>query len=345
MATLCLSMIVKNEEKLIRKCLESVKPYIDYWIIGIDVDSTDATEEIIHEVLHDIPGELHHDEWKGFGYNRTICIRRAASKADYVLRCDADFILEVEDEEFKSKLVGDSYLVDINGDYLLDVLHKSDLNWYYKGRTHECADSDSINADVICLEGIRYTTTYDGWNRAIKWERDLELLKLDLEDNPLDSRTNFYLGQTYDETGNYELAVEHFKTCAQYTHSPEEGYVALIRIARITQSSADYFQAIDYRPQRHEAYVELSKKYIEEHRYLMGYIISKIGIEIGRCEDTLFYQWDKENWILYDINSFSCWHVGKKEEGKNHLKYLLEGDIVPLSERERLENNLKTYDN
>ena len=38
-------------------------------------------------------------------------------------------------------------------------------------------------------------------------------------------------------------------------------------------------------------------------------------------------------------------HVGKKEEGKNHLKYLLEGDIIPIAERERLENNLKTYDN
>ena len=68
MVSLCLSMIVKNEEHLIRKCLESVKPHIDYWIIGIDVDSTDATEEIINEVLSDIPGELHHDEWKGFGY-------------------------------------------------------------------------------------------------------------------------------------------------------------------------------------------------------------------------------------------------------------------------------------
>ena len=344
MATLCLSMIVKNEEKLIRKCLESVKPYIDYWIIGIDVDSTDATEEIIYEVLNDIPGELHHDEWGGFGYNRTLCIRRAASKADYVLRCDADFILVVDDEEFKSKLVEDSYLLDINGDYLLDVLHKSDLNWYYQGRTHECATSDSINVNIIFLEGVKYTTTYDGWNRNIKWERDLELLKLDLVDAPLEGRTNFYLGQTYDETGDYELAVEHFKICAENTHSPEEGYVALLRVARITQSPKDYFIAIEYRPQRYEAYLELSRMYNGENRYLMGYIISKIGIEMGKCEDTLFYQWDKENWILYDINSVSCWHIGKKEEGKAHLLYLLKGEDIPINERERVENNLKSYD-
>ena len=107
MVTLCLSMIVKNEEKLIRKCLESVKPYIDYWVIGIDIDSTDDTEKIIYEVLGDIPGELHHDEWRGFGFNRTLCLRRAASRADYVFRCDADFVLEVVDEDFKKCLDGD----------------------------------------------------------------------------------------------------------------------------------------------------------------------------------------------------------------------------------------------
>lgn len=343
MVSLCLSMIVKNEEHLIRKCLESVKPYIDYWIIGIDVDSTDATEEIINEVLSDIPGELHHDEWRGFGYNRTVCIRRAASKADYVLRCDADFVLEVEDEDFKSKLFEDSYIVDINGDYVLDVLHKSNLNWYYKGRTHECANSDSVNADMIFLEGIRYTHSYDGANREIKWERDLKLLKLDLEDNPLDGRTHFYLGQTYDETGKNELAVEHFRKCAENTHSPEEGYVALFRVACITQLSQDYFKAIEYRPQRYETYLGLSRKYNGESKYLMGYIISKIGIELGKCDDMLFNQWDKEGWMLYDVNAVSCWHTGKREEGTNHLKYLLSNDAVPKNEVARLKTNLKNY--
>ena len=30
---ICLNMIVKNESKVIERCLASVKPLIDYWVI------------------------------------------------------------------------------------------------------------------------------------------------------------------------------------------------------------------------------------------------------------------------------------------------------------------------
>ena len=56
--TVCLSMIVKNEAPVIRRCLASVCPLIDSWVI-IDTGSNDGTQEIIREYLRDIPGELH----------------------------------------------------------------------------------------------------------------------------------------------------------------------------------------------------------------------------------------------------------------------------------------------
>ena len=50
MPSLCLCMIVKNESAVITRCLRSVKPIIDYWVI-CDTGSSDNTKELIAEHL------------------------------------------------------------------------------------------------------------------------------------------------------------------------------------------------------------------------------------------------------------------------------------------------------
>jgi glycosyltransferase involved in cell wall biosynthesis len=66
--TLCLTMIVKNEENILERCFDSIKDYIDFWII-CDTGSTDNTKQFIINYFnkHKIKGELHLCEWKNFG--------------------------------------------------------------------------------------------------------------------------------------------------------------------------------------------------------------------------------------------------------------------------------------
>ncbi|HBY69284.1 MAG TPA: glycosyl transferase, partial [Flavobacteriaceae bacterium] len=52
---LCLTMIVKNESAIIKRCLDSVKQHIDYWVI-FDTGSTDNTKDLIKDYLSSIPG-------------------------------------------------------------------------------------------------------------------------------------------------------------------------------------------------------------------------------------------------------------------------------------------------
>ena len=70
--SICLVMIVKNESKVIRRCIDSVRNYINYWVI-VDTGSTDGTQDLIKEIMDEygIKGELHERPWVDFGYNRT----------------------------------------------------------------------------------------------------------------------------------------------------------------------------------------------------------------------------------------------------------------------------------
>ena len=89
--SVCLCMIVKNESKIIEKCLDSVVNYIDYWVI-CDTGSTDGTQEIILKYFEkiNIVGELFQDEWVDFAHNRTLAFQRAKNKSKYCFVIDAD---------------------------------------------------------------------------------------------------------------------------------------------------------------------------------------------------------------------------------------------------------------
>ena len=75
-SSLCLNMIVKNEAHVIRRCLDSVRPFIDRWVI-VDTGSTDGTQEIIRTHMRDLPGELHERPWRDFGTNRSEALALA----------------------------------------------------------------------------------------------------------------------------------------------------------------------------------------------------------------------------------------------------------------------------
>ena len=66
-----LCMIVKNESKIIERCLNSVKPLIDYVCI-IDTGSTDDTVDVINNWMksNGVDGQVVFEPWKDFAYNR-----------------------------------------------------------------------------------------------------------------------------------------------------------------------------------------------------------------------------------------------------------------------------------
>ena len=108
--SVCLNMIVKNEAHVIRRCLDSVRPHIDHWVV-VDTGSTDGTQAIVREHMRDMPGELHERPWRDFGWNRSEALTLARGRSDYVLVMDADHVLHVPADFSFDALDADGYLV------------------------------------------------------------------------------------------------------------------------------------------------------------------------------------------------------------------------------------------
>ena len=91
--TVSLCMIVKNEEAVLRRCLDGVKDLMDEIII-VDTGSTDRTKEIAKEYT----GLVYDFEWcDDFSAARNYAFSKATM--DYIYSADADEVLDEENQK------------------------------------------------------------------------------------------------------------------------------------------------------------------------------------------------------------------------------------------------------
>ncbi len=217
-----LSMIVKNEEKHLANCLESVKNVVDE-IVLVDTGSTDNTLEIAEKYS----AKIFHFEWiNDFAAARNFALEK--SSGDWILYLDADECLKQKSVFELQKLTKnkkrEAYKCIINNIDEINSrpsvmtytrLFPNDKQVRFDGKVHEqietslCKNNYSIKYSTIEIDHYGYNLTKDELKNKAK--RNLSLLLKQFEEIK-SSYYAFHLGQTYAILNEKANAVTYFTT-------------------------------------------------------------------------------------------------------------------------------------
>ncbi|MFP7733916.1 glycosyltransferase [Priestia aryabhattai] len=254
-----LCMIVKNEEKVLGRCLESVAGLVDEIII-VDTGSSDKTKEIASEYTQDV----YDYEWtNSFADARNY----AGSKANgrWILVLDADEFVDQENfRETINKLKRipnpvEGYSVKIYnflGVYGEQVvqhnnlrIYKNDKSIYYFRSIHEQLGKESESLELDTLDLVIYHSGY--LNKTVeeknKHERNSPLVNKELENGASRAFDYFNLGNEYFSVNEIEAALGAYKSAYTNKESFDLSWVsiALIQIVNCLTRLERYNEALN----------------------------------------------------------------------------------------------------
>ncbi len=247
MITVSLCMIVKNEERVLQRCLDSVAGLMDEIII-VDTGSTDATKEIAARYTD----KIYDFVWiNDFAAARNFAFSKAAM--EYIYSADADEVLDEENRQafrtLKETLLPEIDIVQMyytnqlsfgtiyNYDKeLRPKLYKRNRNFRWKGAIHE----QVVLQPVIYDSEIAITHLPENQHKDrdfAAFERMVSMGK------PLDKRLhNIYARELFisGEKKDFLTAREFFeKSCQDTAREAEEIKEAACVVARAARLAGD----------------------------------------------------------------------------------------------------------
>ncbi|MDT3427985.1 glycosyltransferase involved in cell wall biosynthesis [Paenibacillus forsythiae] len=215
MKTLSLVMIARNEAETLARCLDSVYSLVDE-IILVDTGSTDNTKEIArsyHAKVFDYTWNQHFAEARNYALEQ--------STSDWNLILDADEYISNECGETIRQFINGGNAIgrikridkfmDKNGEayaqcYISRIFPKGIV---YEGRIHEQVQSN------LSRKKLSVEVQHDGYYMKVKSDRNIPLLKLELEADPSDPYYHYQIAKEYKAIENHNLAYVHLQKAYQ----------------------------------------------------------------------------------------------------------------------------------
>jgi glycosyltransferase involved in cell wall biosynthesis len=354
-------MIVKNEARLVLRCLESVRPLVDYFLIE-DTGSTDGTQAIVRCWLdqENLAGEVFEEPWQDFASNRSLALARLRKKTeiDYALIIDADDTLVCEQgfdaEALKAGLKADLYNVEIRlGSirYHRPQLCSNRLEFRYRGVLHEFIER-SVGQSIGIVTGLYIRSGVEGARSEDpdKYRKDAELLEgaLQTEQDPfLRSRYTFYLAQSWKDCGEARRALTCYLDRAELGFWDEEIFISLYYAAQLKgqldhpdhEIIGMFLRAYEACPRRAEALHGAARYCRAKRNYHQGYMLARQGLEIQQPGSGLFVDpWIYEYGLLDEFAVNAYW-TERYGECLGACERLLDERKIPEEMRERVEQN------
>lgn len=247
-------LIVKNEQEILSKCLDTLKGIDE--IIITDTGSKDKTKEIASKYT---------DKIYDFPWVDSFCKARnfSNSKAtgEWILTIDADEELLTPIETIKDILEKtDKEVLNINvvdgqgNSHKAPRLFKNQKDIFWKGDIHESL-SKTGQEDVPITIQYGYSPSH-----KIDPDRNLRILKKSLKANPSLTRERYYLAREYFYIKDWEKAIKELDVYLKLaTWLPEKNDAWLMRarclagLGRYNEACDSAWEAIKYNANFREA--------------------------------------------------------------------------------------------
>jgi glycosyltransferase involved in cell wall biosynthesis len=271
-------MIVKNEEQVLDRCLNSVKDLVDEIVI-VDTGSTDSTKEIAANYTD----RIFHFEWiDDFSAARNYSFRHATK--DYILWLDADDLLQENDlEKFKAlKQTLDPNVDSVCMDYYVAfdplgqptsmikrnrlVKRSRQFQWHDPVHEHLAVSGNVIFSDVAVSHGRVHTNSernlriYEGMlaRGAVLADRQLLQYAMELTANRYyEKAIGIYLAIISNPASYFEdklLSCDRMAHCNHELGRKEQELQALLMTFNYDIPRADFVCRIAYYFQENNDY-------------------------------------------------------------------------------------------
>jgi glycosyltransferase involved in cell wall biosynthesis len=363
MKSIGLCMIAKNEMRVMRRCIESVLPILDY-VLVVDTGSDDGTQSVVRHVLatSNMAGEVVEEPWRDFAYNRTFALRKLRERThiDYSLMVDADQVVLFEPafsaQQFKAELKYDIYdikLITGTIEYFIPNLVSNRIDVSYKGVLHEYRERpDGCSRGTA--SGLRIQECHDSARsrNPHKFQHDAAVLEKVLQtetDALLISRYKFYLAQSYKDSGDGERALKSYLERAELGFWEEEVFLSFYNAAKMkeilkhpeSEIIETYLRANRACPKRAEALHGAARYCRINGNYEQGYALANQAL-LQPCPDSgLFIErWIYDYGLLDELSLLAYWSGRYAESLAACMRLLKEGKI-PADQHERIHRNAR----
>lgn len=363
-----LNVMMKNEHLIMTRCIQSCLSIVDaicYSDTGSDATVFNILKEIIPPHTH---LNIDIEPWKDFGYNRSMGLKQTERFAKfmgwdlnntYVLLLDADMVLDIGASFNKEALSEPEYLVRQHNGQLVywnqRLLQLSKL-WKCVGRTHEFYRSE-LSSTPTLLYDLNILDLNDGNNRLEKHTRDIQLLELDMRDDPTNPRPYFYMGDAYryrNRDGDLHKAIHYFeKHIDLQTQWDEERFTSMYYIGWCYKDLNNepmmlkwLLRAHAFRPSRSEPLYLLGKYYSERENHTTAMIFFRLAIKMPQPNDIIFVEKDVYQYKIPYETSISAFYTNiptDKALGQRAAQCLLLTEAVPFFNRDLTLYNMRFY--
>lgn len=343
--TVSLCMIVKNEERYLEKCLESVKELVDEMII-VDTGSTDKTVEIARRM----GAQIYHYEWENdFSKARNYSLSHA--KMEWILLMDGDDEFCREDRDKFVILVNNSkkdghffktlsYVGDLPGkDIVMNLnlrLIRNNKGHCFTGAIHEQITCNNKPIDYKKFSSEDLRVFHYGYLLKVALEKDkrrrnIEMIQSELEKDPNNAFHIFNLGNEYFALGDLDKALETFNKIYP-TMNYNLGYSSKLVIRRIMcfeelRLYDKALEAIDEGLKIYNKFTDLEYIrgliYLKSKKYTLAMDSLRICIKMGKSPTEIEFLEGCGTYRPYEVLGGIHFEMGEYKRALDHYEKAL----------------------